>query len=259
MRKRPYVVACASLGVMYLLAAIVLLATKDYGDQGPLSLHEPARETALEGAISPADAAERCFPAPERGSERVKVVGGVVRGQPYYACYKFGSSGSVLAAKVIDGQGFAVNDAGLIKDGGAWPWIATVDSATDLAFGAVGLATILGLGWLYGRRGRPPPSPSPEAWWKRGWVLVVLALVPFFGWIALAALPGVARRRKARAAMQAVFIFTGFLLFGFLSDTSSKGDTWGLVVSGLLASGLVTAVVASRTLRPVAPPTSSAT
>jgi transitional endoplasmic reticulum ATPase len=52
--------------------------------------------------------------------------------------------------------------------------------------------------------------------------------------------------------MQAVFIFTGFILFGFLSDSASSGDTWGLVVSGLLAAGLVVAVGVSRTLRPVA-------
>ena len=239
--------AAGLLGV-YVLACVALLATKDFDDQGPLSLHEPARvEGALEGAITPADAAGRCYPKTDRAS--VKVVGGEVRGRPYYACYHLDDDGSVRAAKVVDGQGFPVSDAGLIKEAGAWPWIATVDNATDLVFGAAGLAVILWMGWLYGRRGRP--APAPGRWWAQPWALTVLALVPVLGWIALAALPGVERRRKARVALQAVFIFTGLILFGLLSDSATRGDTWGMVVNALLAGGLVWAVAGSRTLRPM--------
>src|SRR5688500_13227442 len=145
------------LGV-YVLACVALLSTRDFDDEGPLSLHAAAVEGALPGAIGAVDAAGRCFPKTDPAS--VKVVGGEVRGRPYYACYHLdGDDGSVRAAKVVDGQGFAVTDAGLIKEGGAWPWIATVDNATDLVFGAVGLAVILWMGWLYGRRGRPAPAP----------------------------------------------------------------------------------------------------
>ena len=248
MRKRPYVLVSVALLGVYVLASVALLVTKDFDDEGPLSLHEPAREGALAGAITPAKAAERCF-GDDPG--RVKVVGALVRGRPYYACYQFDGDGSVLEAEVIDGQGFAVDDADLIKESGAWPWVATVDNATDLVFGAVGLAVILFLGWVYGRRGRPPVDGDQE-WWKRPWALVVLALIPFLGWIALAVLPGVDRRRKARAAMQAVFIFTGLVLFGFLSDAATKEDTWGLVVNSLLAAGLVVAVAGSRFARPAA-------
>ncbi len=162
--------------VIYLLACVALLVTKDFDDQGPLSLHQPALgEAALSGAITPVDAAGRCFPKADRAS--VKVVGGEVRGRAYYACYHLdGDDGSVLAAKVVDGQGFAVTDAGLIKEAGAWPWIATVDNGTDLAFGAVGLAVILWIGWIYGRRARP--TGAPAAWWAQPWALVVLALIP---------------------------------------------------------------------------------
>ena len=251
MRTRPYLVGAGALLVVYVVASAVLLATKDYTDRGPLSLHAQTRTEALPGAIAPEEAARRCFGAVADTPGTVKVVGGLVRGAPYYACYRLASTGSVLKARVVDGQGFAVRDAGVIKAGGAWPWIASVDNAQDLAFGAVGLAVIVFLGWLYGRRGRPPAPAAPPPWWARPGALVVLALIPILGWIGLAVLPGVERRRKARAAMQAVFVFTGLVLFGFLSDAASIGDTWSLVVDGLLASALVMAVAGSRTLRPV--------
>jgi len=241
-RKRPYLFIAAALMGIYTLAAGALLATKDFDDRGPLSLHEPAITEP------PADVARRCFPE----AESVKIVGGAIRDRTYYACYEFDDDGSVLDARVVDAQGFTVNNAGLVKESGAWPWIATVDNATDLVFGAVGLAVILGLGWMYGRRVRPPDQPG--GWWTRTWVLVALALIPVLGWIVLGVLPGVDRRRKARAALQAVFIFTGLVLFGFLSDSATTGDTWGLVVNGLLAAGLAVALIVSRTLQPVAPP-----
>ena len=247
MRKRPYlVVALALLGV-YVLAAIALLATKDFDDRGPLSLNQPALTEPLEGALAPSDVALRCF----GDAKTVKVVGGLVRGRPYHACYKYDDDEeSVLDAKVVDGQGFTVDDAGLVKESGAWPWIATVDNATDLVFGAVGLGVILWMGWMYGRRGRPPEQSGP--WWSQPWLLVVLALIPLLGWVILAVLPGVERRRKARAALQAVLAFTGLVLFAFLTDSATIGDTWGLVVNGLLAAGLAVALVVSRTLRPAA-------
>ena len=244
MRKRPYLVIAAGLVGVYLLAAVVLLATKDFDDRGPLSFHSDA----LEGS-PPAAVTEGCYPK----AERVKVVGAILRDKLYFACYSVDpTNGSVRAAKVVDSKGFAVTDAGLIKEAGAWPWVATVDNATDLAFGAVGLGVILWMGWLYGRRGRPPAPAPGTPWWAQPWALTVLALFPVLGWIALAAMPRVERRRRARAALQGVFIFTGFILFGLLSDSATKGDTWGLVVNALLAAGLVWAIAGSRTLRPVA-------
>ncbi|HJV09239.1 MAG TPA: hypothetical protein VJ653_06140, partial [Acidimicrobiales bacterium] len=238
--KRPYLLVAAGLLGVYVVAAVALLATKDFDDKGPLSFHAEA----LEGSPPPA-VTQGCYPK----AERVKVVSAVVRGKLYFACYSVDAgNGSVLGAKVVDSQGFAVTDAGLIKEAGAWPWIATVDNATDLVFGAVALAVILGMGWLYGRRGRPR-EPASGPWWARPWALAVLALLPIVGWIALAALPNVERRRKARAALQAVFIFAGFILFGLLSASATAGDTWGLVVNALLAAGLAVAVVGSRTLR----------
>jgi SpoVK/Ycf46/Vps4 family AAA+-type ATPase len=243
-KRPPYLLVAAGMLAIYALAAVALVATKDFDDEGPLSLHEPATESV------PAAVADGCFPR----ADSVKVVSAQVRGRPYYACYNLDDDGSVVAAKVVDPQGFAVTDAGLIKEAGAWPWIATVDNTTDLVFGAFGLAVILWMGWLYGRRGRPAGAEGP--WWSRPWALVVLALIPVVGWIALAALPNVDRRRKGRAALQAVFIFTGFILFGLLSASATTGDTWGMVVNALLAGGLVWAIAGSRTLRPVvaAPP-----
>ncbi len=234
----------AALMGVYVLAAAILLATKDFDDRGPLSFNagEPLQGPTAQGV------AEQCFP----GATSVDVFSAVLRDRVYYACYQVEDDGSVRKAKVVNGQGRVVNDAGLIKESGAWPWIATVDNATDLTFGAVGLGAILGLGWLYGRRGRPPAPTAGEPWWSRPGVLVVLALIPCAGWLALALLPRVDRRRKARAAIQAVLAFTGFILFGFLSSSASSGDTWGLVVSGLLAAGLAVAIIGSRTLQPVA-------
>src|SRR4051794_21152895 len=188
--------AAALMGV-YLVASIVLLATKDFDDKEPLSFNagEP-----LQGPTAQ-DVADRCFPA----ATSVDVFGAVLHDRLYYACYNVSDDGSVRSAKVVNAQGRVVNDAGLIKESGAWPWIATVDNATDLVFGAFGLGAILGLGWLYGRRGRPP-APAPGApWWSRTGVLMVLALIPCAGWLVLAVLPRVDGRRKARAAIQAVF------------------------------------------------------
>jgi len=172
------------------LAAVALLATQDFDDRGPLSLNQPALTEPLDGALAPSDVARRCF----GDAKTVKVVGGLVQGRPYYACYRYdGDEESVLDARVVDGQGFTVNDAGLVKESGAWPWIATVDNATDLVFGAVGLGVILWMGWMYGRRGRPPEQSGP--WWSRPWLLVALALIPLLGWVILA--------RAARGGPQA--------------------------------------------------------
>jgi hypothetical protein len=123
-------------------------------------------------------------------------------------------------------------------------------SGADLVLGAVGLAVILGLGWIYGRLGRRAGPSGRRRWWSQPWVLLVLALVPVLGWTVLAALPAVERRPKARAAVGAVFVFTGLVLFRLLTDAARTGDRWALAVGGLLAAGLLTALGASRTLRP---------
>ena len=116
MRKRPpYLLVAAALLGVYLLASIALVATKDFDDAGPLSFHSDA----LEG-MPPSAVVDGCFPK----AERVKYVGAVVRDRLTYACYSIDAgNGSVLAARVVDSQGFNVSDAGLIKEAGAWPWM----------------------------------------------------------------------------------------------------------------------------------------
>jgi len=69
---------------LYSLAAVLLLAHRDFTDEGPLSRHQPELSSALPGGVSLQAVRDECFWQPETVS---KVVGGEVDGRLYYACY----------------------------------------------------------------------------------------------------------------------------------------------------------------------------
>ncbi|MDQ4097352.1 MAG: AAA family ATPase, partial [Actinomycetota bacterium] len=233
--ERRYLLVGGGLLAGYVVAAVVLTSTRDFDDRGPLSLNNSPVENL--------PIARECF-ADARPDE-VKVVGGSrIDGVVYFACFKLYDDGTVEEARVVDERGFRVSDAGVIKKGGAWPWVGTVTRTSDLIFAGFPLAALVGLGWLYHRRNRPPP---PTQWWERGAVAFVLACIPVVGWLTLAALP-VPRARKARAALQAVFALAGLLVFSFLVVAATTGDTWGVVAVGMIAAALAWALVGGRFL-----------
>ena len=71
-------------------------------------------------------------------------------------------------------------------------------------------------------------------------------------WLVLYLLPDVDGAQRIRALLQAVFVFTGAIVFAILTMAASNGDTWALIVEGLLAVGVVLAVAGGWMLRPVA-------
>ncbi len=237
---------------IYGAVAVTLAATRDFVDRGPLSLYEPARSEPLPGAVNPARALDASFPERSHGN-RYKVVGGIVDGRPYYACYELAADdGSVQETVVVDADGFKVSDVRLLKRSGAWPWIGTVKSGADLAVGAVGIAAVLGLFALYYRRARPGPPPGGSRWWRSQPVLWLLLIgVPVVGWLAVLLMPGVSRARKRRLTFQLAIVWSGVLLFAVFSGVAEHPDLWGLAVLGLEVAAFVYGLAAGRRwLRP---------
>ena len=245
-REGRWVLGALVLLGLYALLAAGLAATKDFDDSGPLSLRAATVRERLPGAtISPDDVLERCPGADADGGRRV--VGGVIEGRPYYACYVLLADGAVASGSpvVLDGDGVAVGDVRTLKVGGAWPYIGTVKTTGELVAGGIGLAALLGLAWLYYRRARPG---APRGGWAAKPALVgLLMAVPCIGWIVLAALPQ-SPPRRARLVMQTALVWFGVVIGFLLMDAVITGDPWGVPVLALMGAGQGWAVVGGRRL-----------
>ena len=239
--QRRYLLVAGGLMAVYVLAAIVLSTTKDWGDRGPLSYHGNAGIDAA--AVAP-DVAKECIGGGDPGDYKV------VQSGSNFACYKLASDGSVLSARIVDRQGKPVTDVALIKREGAWPWIGTVTRTSDLILAVFGMAAMLFLGWLYYRRPAPGPNTPGGNRFGHPAFLFVLASIPILGWIALGVM-GVPRIRKTRAFFQALFSFAGFMIFGLFAAAATAGDTWGLVALGMITAAFAWAILGGRfVLRP---------
>jgi hypothetical protein len=203
---------------LYTLAAALLLTHRDFTDEGPLSRHQPELSSPLPGGVSLQAVRDECFPEPETVS---KVVGGEVGGRLYYACYFVsGNYGVSVGADVLDLNGERVGDAGVIKRGGAWPWVGEINSSRDFVINGLLAAGVMILLWAWHRLRRGKAGSSrPKSQGRRTGALVALG-------IAVAGL--------------------GLWAWATLMLVLLHPDSWGLTVVALLAAALSYGVLVGR-------------
>jgi transitional endoplasmic reticulum ATPase len=253
-RRRPrdrrvlYFAGAAGLLFLYLILSAVLLRSQDFSPNGPLALSNPPLTAALPGAQSLPAALDSCFPKDQRSADYAyKIVGGFVLGQPYYACYQVSrSSGSVFNVVVIGADGTPTTEPAILKAGGAWPWAGVIKSGQDLAFGGIGVATVLFFGWLYYYRSRPG-APLGERWYRQHWLLVFVSST-WIGLLALAFWPHVSRARKIRTVLEMFFIVGATIVVFPLLLGATRQDTWAEAVGVVLVLTLFWSVVGGRKL-----------
>jgi DNA-binding CsgD family transcriptional regulator len=192
---RRYLAGGLAILVGWTVVAVVLLQRERFGDTGPLSLHQPPLRSALPGGPSPERVLAACFPD-RSARDQYHLVGGLVDGRPLYTCYQLAADGTVRMAKVVDENGRRVMDVGVVKRGGAWPWVGALNSDDDILLAVFATAVLLLLtGVIYDReRAGPPPGEAPR--WARGPLLWSLLAVPLAGWLVLLAMPGVGAARR---------------------------------------------------------------
>jgi transitional endoplasmic reticulum ATPase len=230
-----------------IVAAAYLGARPDFTDEGPLSRHQPELRAPLPGAVSLAKALDGCFPH-RSSSHQYEVVGGLVRGRPYYACYDT-RDGSVQSARVVDGDGIRVRDVGIIKAGGAWPWIGLVKTKTGLWLGAAAVLVLLAYGWNYYRRLRPGRAARTPPWYRtrQGWLRTLGGWLFFpYGLALLFQGDPVTRARRRRAFMQVVMWFVGFWVLVFVANVLGYPDAWGMVTVGFVLAAYVYSILVGR-------------
>jgi len=238
------------LVLVYAVAAPILWANRDFVDDGPLALNQPALEQPLPGGIPLAQVSERCLAQDGFSDDptyRLKIVGGEVGGVAYYACYQSKPDGAVWQAEILDTDGFPVSSPAIAKQGGAWRWIGTVKSVTELILGGLGVAVAAAAYWIYYRRPRPGPDPTPR-WWQSRTIDGVLIAFPLVGWAALLMLPGRSRPRRVRLAMMIVLIWSGVLAFSLMSNVAEHPDRIGFVVVSFLIAAILYGWLAGRRL-----------
>jgi SpoVK/Ycf46/Vps4 family AAA+-type ATPase len=227
-----YLLVAGLLLVAYTVLAVVLWQTRDFADDGPLSFHRPAA-TATDGLAA---VTRRCAATGDFDTDAkytTKIVAATVDGRPYFACYQVKPDGAVWKATVVDSDGIRAPDR-IIKDNGAWRWIGTVKTPTELVLGGCALAALLALYFAYYRRLRPGP-PVPARWYQTSPVQGVLGVV---GLLPLT-LPF--RRRESRARRIRLLYEFGFgwatgLVIALLITGGT--DRLALVTIGLLAAGI---------------------
>jgi hypothetical protein len=104
-RRGRYLLVAGVLVLVYLTAVPALWFARGWSDQGPLSFNAPALRTSLPGLGSLGKVTSVCSVTSaliSRGSYRyLKIVGGEIRGTPYYACYGVKADGTVWGAAVL--------------------------------------------------------------------------------------------------------------------------------------------------------------
>lgn len=245
-----YLLVAAVLVLAYFAAVPPLWFARGWTDQGPLSFNAAALRTSLPGASSLSKVGPACTATSalnSRNSYRyLKIVGGEVHGAPYYACYGVKADGTVWGAAVLSGADLTqVTNVGLIKAGGAWPWIGVVKNIADLVLGALALPVIAGMYYLYYRRSRPGPPTRP--WWTGRWADVGLGVVVIVGWIALWALPGRSRARKVRVSFEIVFGVIAAVVFAIDVNVLKALDLLSAAIVGLLTMVVLWGWLGGRT------------
>lgn len=235
--------------VIYTGVAVGLSRAKDWAEAGPLALARPALEEPLDGGVSLDRALNACFPTGERVADaHYKVVGGYIEGRPYYACYEIYDGVPGLQVQVIAGDGTRIDDARVIKQGGAWPAHGMVLSPAGFVVGGTGLLLLFGFGLFYYRR-RRERIQAAERWWGRPQVMwLVAVLAPVVGWLAVVLWPRAPWGRRLRVLMQAALCYAGVYSVFLLIAAAVIGDGWALAVYGFLSLGVVYSIVAGRTL-----------
>jgi SpoVK/Ycf46/Vps4 family AAA+-type ATPase len=244
--QRRYLVSAGALLFLYATVSTILALNKNFSDQGPLSYRAPELKKPLAGALPLEEAAHRCIPDPYEGNT-VRIVGAVIKGKPYYACFEVGL-GDVYSAAVIDARtGEQVRGIAFLKASGAWPWIGTVKSVGELIFGGVSLAGILLLCFFYYRSVRPGQPTTGVKWWQsQGLLIAVGAVLPLIGWLVIMMLKGISVARKERMLLQSLIIGSGVALFFPWLFFTDHADFWGGVPLALLTLGYVGGIVGGR-------------
>ncbi len=247
-RYARFAAVCGLLVLAYVVAVPVAWAARGFaGESGPLSLHSGEARTAPAGAtVTVAAVRARCEKLRDLSHpERVKVVAAIVAGQPLFGCYGLKSDGDVDGAAVLDRDGNPTHQVELIKRSGAWRWIGTVKTVTELVLGGLGMIAIAALCFVYYRRPRPGPVVG-GGWFRSRWVDGVLAVLGPPGWLVLAADNGRPGARKVRVVMMSVIGFVFLVAFLLLNNVSSYPDPVGWTVAGLIAAQICCCVAFGR-------------
>ncbi|MBK8074805.1 MAG: AAA family ATPase [Kineosporiaceae bacterium] len=240
-----YLVIALGLIVAYAATTTLLWRSRDFVDDGPLSVDRPAATAALDPGLTLDQIRSSCIGIGRWSldpGDSIKIVATREQGRAYYACYQL-RRGSVWYALVVDGTGLKAPER-VAKDLGAWRSIGLVKSTGEIIFGGAAVAGLLVMSWLYSRRPRPGP-PVPTRWWQRrvtdgllGTIGVLPLTLPF-------------RRSESRSRRVGLFFrfVLGWSTVVVLSlFTLTGGDRLSQVTVGFLAAALIVGWLATRAL-----------
>ncbi|MFG3229840.1 hypothetical protein ACGF07_34345 [Kitasatospora sp. NPDC048194] len=234
-RLRVFTAVLALLLVGYAATATAVWQSRSWHEDGPLAYTAPA----LPGT----DAAETaCRARPDDldiagEAATVKIVGGPVDGAPYLACYGQDGTGDVTGVVVLAApQLTPVTDHQILKDGGAWHWVALVDSPAELVLAGLLVALLAVAFHRYHRRHRSA---------RRGDTILALTGI---GLLAIWALPGRTRSLKAHLALRTVLVWTAVAVAVLDLAVLDARDGVGLTVAGFLTATLLFGELGGRRL-----------
>ena len=241
-RRRLLLAVGALLLAGYVALAVLLAAGKDWSSDGPLAFdHPPLTASQLaELGHTEAELRSACFPTRDLKASLL-IMSGLVGGQRFFACYDARPGGTVYDVVVVGDELAKVKDPDVLKPSGVWPWYGVVKSTPELVLGAFGCLALFAVGALTASRvrRRSPAPAEPRPWWGRPIGLVLLAIVPVVGWIAIAFLPRVPAATKTKAVLIAVASYGLLFVLGLLFSSVDKQDAWGIAVLSYLLGTLV--------------------